>query len=342
MRVLVIGGTSFIGPYVVRGLLECGHHVTVFHRGYTQANLSPAVQHMLGDRRNLARYAPQLAHLAPHVVLDMIPATEHDAQTLMHTFRSVAERVVIISSIDVYRAYDRLRITDPGAPDPIPLTEDAPLRKRLYPYRAYARSSADPDYHYDKILVERAVMHDPQLPGTILRLPAVYGPGDQQHRLGSYLSYMDDQRPAILLNAQMVQWRRTRGYVENVAAAIVLAITTQQAAGRIYNVGDEPALTTLEWIQTIGQHAHWNGRIVGISRDQLPTHLQQNLNFAQDWVVDTGRIRSELGYTEVVTLDEATRRTIAWERAHPSQEKGSNRDNYAAEDAVLAAITSVG
>jgi nucleoside-diphosphate-sugar epimerase len=37
------------------------------------------------------------------------------------------------------------------------------------------------------------------LPGTVLRLPTVYGPGDYQHRLFEYLKRMDDGRPAILL-----------------------------------------------------------------------------------------------------------------------------------------------
>ena len=39
MRVLIIGGTHFIGPAVVRSLHEMGHEVTVFHRGQTTADL---------------------------------------------------------------------------------------------------------------------------------------------------------------------------------------------------------------------------------------------------------------------------------------------------------------
>jgi nucleoside-diphosphate-sugar epimerase len=341
MRVLIIGGTKFIGPYVVRHLLDRGHDVTVFHRGQTQADLPPSVRHIHGDRRDLAQYAAQFAQFAPHVVLDMIPVTEHDGVTLMQTVRGIAERVVAISSMDVYRAYDRLRLADPGPPDAVPLTEAAPLRDQLYPYRAAAQSADEWTYNYDKILVERAVMHDPQLPSSVLRLPAVYGPGDRQHRLGKYLRAMDDRRPAILLDEQMMAWRWTRGYVENVAAAIVLAITLPQAAHRIYNVGDEPALTEQEWIRHIGQHAHWSGRVVGVSGERLPAHLKQDLDCAQDLVADTGRIRSELGYAEIVADDQAIRRTIAWERANPLEDGTPTQDNYAAEDAVLAAIGAV-
>ena len=63
-------------------------------------------------------------------------------------------------------------------------------------------------------------MHDQaDLPATVLRLPAVYGPGDTQHRLRAYLRQMDDGRPSIPLPDGQADWRWTRGYVENVASS---------------------------------------------------------------------------------------------------------------------------
>jgi nucleoside-diphosphate-sugar epimerase len=236
---------------------EHGHTVTLFHRGRTPADLPDAVQHLLGDREQLLDYQPTFAQLAPDVVLDMFAGTEAQGNILMQTFRNITGRVVVISSGDVHRAYDRLRKRQPEPPDPVPLTGDAPLREQLYPYRATASGLGDPDYHYDKILLERAVLNDLTLAGTVLRLPMVYGPRDRQHRLFHYLKRMDARRPAILLDARHAQWRWTRGYVENVAAAIVLAVTDQRAAGRIYNVGEVPALTEAEWVQAIGQVARW-------------------------------------------------------------------------------------
>ena len=189
----MVGGTRFIGPPVVRRLIEHNHEVTVFNRGETEADLPPETARMRGDRRRLEDYAEELGELAPDVVLDMIPMNEHDARGVMKVFRNVARRVVAISSQDVYRAYDIVRRRHPGPPDLAPLTEDAPLREKLYPYK---REGVE---DYEKILVEKAIMEDPELPGTILRLPMVYGPGDDQHRLFPYLKRMDDGRPAILL-----------------------------------------------------------------------------------------------------------------------------------------------
>src|SRR5262249_10284904 len=96
---------------------------------------------------------------------------------------------------------------------------------------------------YEKILVEQVVTGDTGLPATVLRLPMVYGPGDEQHRLAPYLKRMMDGGEVILLDEGMARWRCLRGYVEEVAAAIALAVTSPAAAGRVYNVAEPTAHT---------------------------------------------------------------------------------------------------
>jgi nucleoside-diphosphate-sugar epimerase len=259
MRVLVIGGTGFIGPHIVRRLAAGGHKVLAFHRGRTEAELPPEVVHLHGDRDRLVDHRAELARFAPEVVLDTRPMTECHAQSLMDVVRGIAGRVVAVSSGDVYRAYGVLLGTETSPPGPVPIAEDAPLRQRLMPYRGETpRAPDDPTRwfdDYDKILVERVVMGEPKLPGTILRLPMVYGPGDDAHRLFPYLKRMDDGRPAILIEEVHARWRWARGYVEDVAQAVVLAVLDDRAAGRIYNVGETDAMTESEWVQAIGRAA---------------------------------------------------------------------------------------
>src|SRR2546428_13930982 len=179
MRVLVIGGTGFISSAVVRQLYQQGHTLIIVHRGQTQAELPAGIQQVLAKRVQIPDFLQEFKHFAPEVVLDMIPNDDQDAQTVMQTFEGIAQRVVAISSGDVYRAYGRILGTEPGPPDPVPLTEESPLRGQLYPYRQDPpRSAADPEPwadDYEKILVERVVL-GADLPGTILRLPQGYGP----------------------------------------------------------------------------------------------------------------------------------------------------------------------
>jgi nucleoside-diphosphate-sugar epimerase len=268
----------------------------------------------------------------------MIPYTEEEARLLMRVFKGVVGRVVAISSADVYRAYGRLLRHESGEPDPVPLSEDAPLRERLYPYRERAVGPDDFKYHYDKILVERVVMSDAALPGTILRLPAVYGPNDPQHRLFGYLKRMDDNRPSILLEDAQSRWRWTRGYVENTAYAIALAATNERVENRIYNVGEMGALTEADWVQRLGLAAGWNGEVVILSKDSLPAQIGED--YSHHLVTDTSRIRAELGYKERVSRQEALRQTIDWERANPPSEINPAQFDYAAEDAALTKLKS--
>jgi nucleoside-diphosphate-sugar epimerase len=322
MRVLAIGATGFIGRHVVNQLVLAEHEVTVFHRGDTEGNVAESVRHMRGDRDDLRKARGRLERLAPDVVIDVVPYTEAQAQDLVQAFDGIAGRIVAVSSADVYRNYDGLCGETTVPPDPTPLAEDAPLREKLYPYRGH-----DIEFRYreeyDKILVEREVLNQGNLPGTIIRLPAVYGPGDRQHRLRQHLRQMDAGQSEILLDERQAGWRWTRGYVEDVAAGIALAVMHSRAAGRVYNVGEAQALTEREWIERIGDVAGWSGRVIDLPFEQVPDDLKQPFDWRYELAIDTGRIREELGYREKRSQSEALASTIEWERAHPG---------YAAQD----------
>jgi nucleoside-diphosphate-sugar epimerase len=238
MRILIIGGTHYVGPPLVRRLAGMGHEVAVFHRGHTHADLPAGTRHLLGDRDHLADHSGELRGFRPHVVIDMIAYVEAHALGLLEVFGGVAGRAVLVSSGDVYRAYAVFHGSGPGPTEPVPVAEDGPLRRNLYPYRAAAKGPGDLAYLYDKSPVEQAVLNETSLPATVLRLPMVHGPGDYQHRLYPYLRRMDERRPAILLDEAMAGWRCTRGYVEDIASAIAPAATDSRAAGRVYNVGE--------------------------------------------------------------------------------------------------------
>jgi nucleoside-diphosphate-sugar epimerase len=334
MRILILGGTRFIGPYIVRRLSDLGCEITLFHRNKTEINLPNSVEHILGNRQNLLEISDQLKAISPQLVLDMFPVTEQDALDVMNIFKGIAERVVAISSQDVYRAYGKLIRIESGPVEQIPLNENSALRKTIYPYR----DKFKPDnkmYHYDKILVERVYMGSPDLPGTILRYPMVYGPYDYQHRLFQYLKRMDDNRPAILLEKNMADWSWSKGYVENVAEASVLAITEERATNKIYNVGEEESITEADWIKAIAAETAWAGKVVIVPKGKMPEHMVQEMDLAQHLVSDTIKIREELGFSEPVSPKVALQKTINWERANPPKQIDTKMFDYKAEDALL-------
>src|SRR3712207_3141738 len=104
MRILVIGGTGFIGRFLVPQLGGRGHEVAVLPRPGSAKRLPDGARPIRGNRHALAESADALRAFAPDVVVDLILSSGRQAEALVQLFRGHAGRVVVASSMDVYRA----------------------------------------------------------------------------------------------------------------------------------------------------------------------------------------------------------------------------------------------
>jgi nucleoside-diphosphate-sugar epimerase len=288
---------------VTRWLVEAGADVTTIQRGQTSDPV-PAARSLAADRTQPSVLAAALSAAAPRVLIDMIAYGEEDMERLLAALPRSVERLVVISSGDVYWTYAAFLGLGSGSAPTAPLDERSPLRQQLYPYRAQASGPQDLLYRYEKILVEQTARAAAKVPATILRLPMVYGPGDPQRRIGGYLARLHAGGSRLRLNAEEAAWRCTRGYVEDVAWAIRLAALDERGSGDIFNVGEEPALTELEWVHEVAAAAGWSGQIVADAgaAPSLP------VNWGMPLVVDTTRIREVLGYREPIGRQQGLRR----------------------------------
>lgn len=331
MNVLVIGGTRFIGRAIVEELLRRGHTVTIYHRGeHHEVVFSAPVTHVHGNRRDYLRFQAALARLSPEAVVDVIPMNADDTQALVEALRGRITCSVHISSGDVYA---------PG--QPIPTPEDAPVQ----PAEPVELRLDDQIVPYSKVAVE-AVIQEAQaasdFPATILRLPAVYGPGDALAREWFFVKRVLDGRSRIALPDGGLGLFH-RGYVDDVARAVVLALESPQAVGRTYNVGHERVLTVRGIAELVAQVMGHEWEIVSVPADQLPPTNPFALPYPI--VYDLSRIRAGLGYGEAVSLEEGMRRTVAWLVTHPPTPETwglahyltHDAFDYAAEDAAMAA-----
>jgi len=241
----------------------------------------------------------------------------------------------------VYRACGVTHRLEEGPLESLPLREDtSALRTKLQTYpRAQVQMLQQIfgwlDEEYDKIPVEREVLGQSELSGTVVRLPMVYGPRDPLHRFHPIVKRIIDGRRVIPFSADMAQWRATKGYVEDVGAAIAATAVADRASGRIYNVGEADALTELEWAQQVARALNWDGEFKLMPDHRLPAHLRAPGNTAQHWIGDTTRIREELGFRETITREEAIRRTVEWERANPPTGFTPHEFDYPSEDEAL-------
>lgn len=326
MRVLVLGGTKFIGPPAVQRLVAAGDEVVCFHRGQNDDPRLADVRRIQGDRANLEEFRAPFLEFAPEVVLDMRPIERADTERVLELFAGVARRLVSISSGDVYRAFGRVNGIEEGDAEPGPIPEDGPLRTGRFPYRGAAPHLEN----YDKIHVEEATMAADLaggIEGVVLRLPMVYGPGDYQHRLFPWVKRADDGRNRVPMGSAFSDWRMSRAFVDDVALAIELGCRHERARG-IYNVAEPDALSMAAWAGAAGV------QVVPVDRAACPEHLQGTACDAQHVEMDSGKIRRELGYAETGPRTDAIAATIAWERANPPEIDPAQFD-YAAEDLLL-------
>src|SRR5215469_4965808 len=132
MRILLIGGNGFIGRFVQAVLRRQGHALAVFHRGTTAA--SAGVEEIRGDHNQIKASAQELKRFAPDVVIDFVISSGRQAEELMSIFRGATRRVIMLSSMDVYRAAGILHGLESGPLQAVPLTEESELRSVLHPY----------------------------------------------------------------------------------------------------------------------------------------------------------------------------------------------------------------
>jgi 2'-hydroxyisoflavone reductase len=181
LRVLILGGTGFIGPYFVRAALERGHKVSVFNRGKTGTELPADIERLVGDRNGDLQ---SIQYRDWDAVLDMATYEPRWVRTLGEGIRDHVKHYTFVSTTAVY-AYDpdatgvetdRLK-TYKGAADPF-----APIPK-MSATESQALSFEQKKQLFDRYGAFQAIAEreaERQFPGTtlILRPHAIIGSGD--------------------------------------------------------------------------------------------------------------------------------------------------------------------
>lgn len=321
MRIAVLGGTRFIGRAIVEELASQGHDLLVVHRGQLEPDDMPLVRHLHCERSELLDHSQELGRFEPEAVIDCRALTRNDAEMALEALPSVA-RWIVVSSIDVYRAFGALH--EDQETDPVPLGEESPVRPTRYPYRGKLPGMDE----YDKLDVE-----DVYLPhgATVFRLPMVYGPRDYQRREEFILRRLRANRSRIPFGAGT--WLACRAYVRDIANAVRLALETPGATG-VMNLCEDRTYSMGMWVRMILEAAGSSAELVRVVDDLLPDDLKETGTVTQHIAATSHKARLLLGWT---TSDpfETLRTTVRWHLEHPPTE--SNQD-FTADDRALAAV----
>lgn len=312
---LVTGANGFVGTALCAALDSRGYRVRRAVRGAASdagSSSVPGETVALGEIRGDTDWSAALrgidciVHLAArtHVVREAArdPLSEYRRVNVEGT-RRLAEsaaaagvrRLVFVSSVKVN-----------GEATARPFTEDEPPR----PEDAYGISK----WEAEQALTEVAARS--KLEVVILRPPLVYGPGVK----GNLLALMHAIARGLPLPLASLDNRRSLIYVGNLAGAIELSITENEAAGRTYLVSDAEDVSTPQLIRALaaalGTKARlWRcpppllkaaGRLLG--RADAVARLTGSLQ------VDSSKIRRELGWRPRFSLAEGLATTAAWYR----------------------------
>ncbi|MDH3733115.1 MAG: NAD-dependent epimerase/dehydratase family protein [Gemmatimonadota bacterium] len=175
-RILVLGGTGFIGPHTVRTAVERGHEVSIFTRGRTQADLPDGVEQLVGDRED---DLTALEGRTWDVVLDNNSRDYRWVQKSTELLKDAAEHYLFVSSIS---AYDQSTIGGYDIAERVlwePIIDES--YRRFEPEDGWKDGDEAP-YGLTKALSEN-ICHA-AFPGrtTVVRPGLIVGPGDRTDR----------------------------------------------------------------------------------------------------------------------------------------------------------------
>lgn len=322
MRVLVIGGTVFIGRAIVGELVENGHDVCVVHRGEHEPDDLLSCRHIHVDRAELADARSEIEDFCPEAVVDNVAGSAADADTALAALGD-GPRLYVISSMDVYLAYGALHAD--AMREPVPIDETSPVREERYPYRGQGNPRLD---DYEKIEVEeRYLAHG----ATALRLPMVYGPHDYQRREELILRRVRAGRERIPVGSGT--WLGTKGFVGDLARGIRLAVESDAARGQIFNLGESRTYPMGLWVRMILEAAGSGAELVRVPDDQLPPDLAMTGAIPQHLLVDSSKARRVLGWTDT-DARQALSVTVRWHLDNPPS---PGAEDFSADDRALKA-----
>jgi len=306
----------------VEDLAGAGHEVLIVHRGNLEPHDMPPVKHLHTDRMELAAHRDELAAFQPDAAIDCRALTRVDSETAIGALPA-GIRLVVVSSIDVYRAFGA--VNEERETDPVPIDEDSPVRTNRYPYRGQMPGLDD----YDKLDVEDVYLSHG---ATSVRLPMVYGEHDYQLREEYILRRVRAGRTRIPIGAGM--WLASRGYVRDVARGVQLVLTTPAAAGQVFNLCEERTFSMRLWSRMILEAAESDAELVRVADEVLPEDLKPTGTMTQHIAASSHKARSMLGWTTSDPV-ESLRSSVRWHLANPPPDPDLD---FTADDRALGTV----
>ena len=328
-RALVIGGTGPTGIWIVQGLVDRGWDVAILHRGTHERDETPAsVEHLHHDPYD----ADELRTALEGRTFDLVVAMYGRLRRIAEITKGKTGQFVSVGGVPAIRGWMNPWLFEPNGL-PVPIGDDAPL----------VAEPAEDEKGYRVAHTEGAVFeHHPD--AAHFRYPYAYGPYQVVPREWSVVRRILDGRRRMVIPDDGLTLHH-HGFTQNLAHAVLLGIDNPDAAaGKVFNAADEEVLTIRQVVELIAQALDHELELVSMPfalaipgrpllAQPLPTHR----------VLDLTRLKTDLGYHDVVPAREAVALTARWLAANPLQ-PGATEEvvltdpfDYATEDRLVDA-----
>lgn len=318
-RLLILGGTGFIGPPMVRYAVERGHDVTIFTRGRSNVEL-PDVEHLVGDRSG---DLDALRGRTWDVVLDNNARDYRWVKLTTNLLKEAAGQYIFVSSISAYageaEAFEYF--DEPWAGPQINV--DSPL----VPRPAGFEDGQDAEYGLTKALSEELVRG--AFPGrnTVVRPGYIVGPGDPTDRFtywpvridrgGEVLAPGDGSDPVQIIDVRdLTEW--------------IIRLAEEGAPGTFNGVGPASPMSVAEMLYGIRATTNCPVRFTWVPTKFLRQHEVEPYSDMPIWtpadpfaaVDHSHAVASGLTFRSLATTSVDT---LNWHRTRPAEEQSELR-----------------
>jgi len=319
-RILILGGTGFIGPHMVRYAAERGHEVSIFTRGRSDAEVPASVEQLVGDRND---DHTALEGRSWDVVLDNNAQDYRWVRTSTRLLREVADQYVFVSSIS---AYDLQGFGWENA-DRLLMEPAVGIDHALIAPPPGWSDGDDAPYGLMKALSEDIVRE--AFPGraTVVRPGLIVGPGDLTDRFTYWPVRLDEGgevlAPGDPLHAiQIIDQRDLTEWIVRLAE--------EGTTGDFNGVGPGYRLNMGQMLAEIGTVASMPFELTWIPESFLEAHGLRPWSDLPAWI--PGDPLMFVSYREAVdagltyrSIAETTRATLEWDKGRPAEERENRR-----------------
>lgn len=323
MRILMLGGTGFVGRHITEAALDAGHDVTIFNRGQTNSDLFPDARRLTGDRSTGDLGALRTGEW--DAVVDVNAYVPRVVREAAAALEGQVGHYTYISTVSVYQQQPR------G-----PVDEDAPLVTLEDP-TTEERTGAT--YGGLKVLCEQVAQE--AFPGrcTVVRPGIVAGPYDTTDRFTYWVRRVAEGGDVLVPDRpdQPVQVVHARDQGD-----FVVKVTAERVDGVFNSVGPSQPLTLAAMIEACAEAAgtspavHWIPEEVCAEQSlPFPLYLPSQRNV--DGLFEVSPARAEAAGLRNRPIVDTAADTLAWDRTRDQATMASGTLSREREAEILAA-----